>query len=304
MPAKQVFTLASSVALAGGAFAFSGVAEAACPTPDPAPAVIPYKNASPSKQACTAADVKAFNDFVKANPNATFKQAEAELAKSSAGCAACVFTKDADATWGPFVYVGNDGDAFTNYGACFERAQGGSAACGQAIQQSELCIAIVCPEGKTAPACTNQNDLNACIKAAVADKNGCGKYDVATACGGSAAAKALDALCDTFDERVAASCMMGGGTDGGTSTSSSSSSSSTSSSSSGSSGASGSSSSGSSGASSSSGDDEPPGAGNSSSSGCTTNGADHGSLAAALAIVGAGLIGATRRRRKDDKRVG
>ena len=89
MRSKKAFTLASTFALAGGVVGVASEANAACPTPDPAPTVIPYNNATPAKQACSAADLKSFKDYLAANPNATFKQAETELAKTAAGCASC-----------------------------------------------------------------------------------------------------------------------------------------------------------------------------------------------------------------------
>lgn len=173
--------------------------------PLPFPGVTEVKAAAAPKQVCTSIE-KFIDDYIKANAQATFKDLEAAIKASAptggAACSACVFTKDADASWGPIVFVGDQGGAFFNYGHCFATATGGTAACGKSIQQFEFCADEVCspdPEG-----CGSQTAADNCVRKISNDKNSCGQIPIATDCG--QALTPLSNLCKTALNVISNAC--------------------------------------------------------------------------------------------------
>ena len=170
-----------------------------CPGPTPA-SDPPWKSPRPVATACTAGDI-AFIDQSAQQAGTTFATLQAGLTAQNAACAACVFSNETDAAWGPIVYAaGGGGGAFFNYGACFARAPGGSDACGKAIPQSEFCLDEVC----SAEDCGSESATNACIQTSLQSAASCGKYDVNTACG--AALQPLSQTCQSGIEVIRVMC--------------------------------------------------------------------------------------------------
>lgn len=171
-----------------------------CPSPASAE-VPPYRTARERRQDCRAGIGAYIEQYIDATATATFKSLEEAIASDAAvggqACARCIFSNENNATWGPIVYRGDGstGDAFFNYGACFERAPGGSAACGKVVQAVEACFADVCsPED-----CATENAVSRCIEETLQDtEKGCGRFDAAAGCG-----NALDQLNSTCSTPIA-----------------------------------------------------------------------------------------------------
>jgi hypothetical protein len=158
----------------------------------------PWKSPAQVQTVCDQSDI----DFIKAEAQKqgeTFQQLETALKARKAACATCVFTKEADAAWGPIVYVGTQGGAFFNYGSCFARAPGGSEDCGKAVESFELCADAVCDKD----ACGSDNAVQACVKQVAADKNSCGKFNFTAAC---PSFTALNNYCRTGLDVIAIMC--------------------------------------------------------------------------------------------------
>lgn len=303
MNAKRVFQLGSCFAIAGLAITAADDASAQACTPN-APAtnsIADYKDPNASAKSCTAADLQAVEAEI-AKGNSKFVDLETFMKARNVTCASCMFTKEADATWGPLVYVGNAGGALQYYGACFARAPGGSVACGKAVQATFDCLDAVCDE----TACGGQAQVSACTKTALADPSSCGKFNLGASCPN------LDQLFNSCEKFTGVLEVMCGGAVPNSSSSGSSGASSSGSSGASSSGSTSSSSGGTSSSSGSSGKSSTSSSGNanpddtgttsSTTSSCSTTGvSDNGSLVAALALVGAGVLGVSRRRKKNER---
>jgi hypothetical protein len=143
-----------------------------------------------------------------ADPGKSFTDLYAALTTDA--CRACVFSAQADDHWQPIVWAPSkaSGAAFLNFGACFDVASGGSAACGGAVQDDELCLAAACPATcLDQVTCLNQASLDVCATRGTT---------VSTACGASSTA--LFATCDTFMDGVRVVCgpaIVDGGADAG-----------------------------------------------------------------------------------------
>lgn len=127
--------------------------------------------------ACSEADIQ----FIQQQFNVagqTYAQLETNLKARNVNCASCIFSKETDPQWGPIVYAGGAGGAFINYGACFAQAPGGGPACGNAVQQSDLCLQVVCDE----TACGSAQAATACSNTAYANPASCGKYNIQGNC--------------------------------------------------------------------------------------------------------------------------
>jgi hypothetical protein len=313
------FTLLSCIALGGAVLAVAPKANADCPEPDPG--ALTAK--STPTAACTSADLTLLETEANKD-NATFKDVETAVAAQSASCAACIFTKEGDATWGPVVYVGTDGSALANWGACFEKVAAIGAACGQAYNQTQQCMLARCKSGATY--CTTEAEEDTCVDTVLQDTSSCGQYDMSTC----PADNVLDQYCGDIVMMAKVICGTGGGgaTDAGTSSSSgtsgtsgtsgsTSSSGGKTSSSSGSTSSSGSddgddttsstSSSGTSGgkkkgsSSGTSGTESEAAPSSTTTSGCAQGSSSGGSIAGAL-VVAAAVLGAASRRRRDSSR--
>ncbi len=133
---------------------------------------------------CDTAALALLGAQLAAPAPATYTQIESALRAISDGgagsCADCVFTRSQADTWGPIVYV-DGGEAFVNYGACHALVSG-SEACGRAVQEQIACVDEVC----TLAGCPAEG-LRSCAQAALQQEQGCGRYDVATACAGQVA---------------------------------------------------------------------------------------------------------------------
>ncbi|HVH46589.1 MAG TPA: hypothetical protein VM925_29815 [Labilithrix sp.] len=176
-PATKLFSLASCLSLGGSVLAFAPDAMAACPEADPG--AVPYVSAHAPAAACSKADLDLFKAETQKD-GATFAGVEAAVKAQNAACGSCIFSTETDNEWAPFVYVGEEGGALTNYGACFEMAPGGSAACGSTIFKYDFCTQVRCPRG--AGYCEDQTSTNTCLKTVSEDGASCGKYNYVAAC--------------------------------------------------------------------------------------------------------------------------
>lgn len=188
-----------------------------CPSPAPTEDP-PYKSAAARQEVCDPGIGDFIDNYIKANSSATFKDLEAAIAADSTqggqACASCVFTIENDAAWGPIVYAGDgsSGGAFFNYGSCFEKAPGGSAACGKAVQSAEFCLDQVCSDED----CGSENAKTACIQTSLGDTStGCGRFDVQGDCGSGLTA--LNNSCKTGLDVIKIMCAKpgSGANDGG-----------------------------------------------------------------------------------------
>jgi len=132
-----------------------------------------YKAGAITPGKCTTEDLTQFAANLKDSSLMNWSDLNTKL---SADCAACVVTKDSDATWGPIVYY-EDGSGFTNFGSCFGAVEKNDA-CGKAIQYAEFCYNAACD------ACTADADNTACVKTAGAMGGACESFakDVDTNC--------------------------------------------------------------------------------------------------------------------------
>lgn len=127
--------------------------------------------------ACSEADIQYIGQQFNV-AGLTYAQLEAGLKARNAACSSCIFSNETDAQWGPIVYAGGAGGAFINYGACFSQAPGGSAACGNAVQQSDLCLQVVCNETD----CGSAQAATACANTTFSNPASCGKYNIQGNC--------------------------------------------------------------------------------------------------------------------------
>lgn len=185
--------------------------------PDPEPEAGP--GTCPSTDPITAADIEmSFKWVAPAAPQSLCNQknlddlkqlfvtgkgsAKFEDIRTSLGttCSPCVFTKQADANWGPIVQTAK-GFLQNDEGSCAAQYEG--AACGKALFESSICFRIACPQAD----CTDQT---ACVGKAA--KGACKGLVAAanTACPNLSAT--LD-LCGGILDSIAVNC--GGGKDSG-----------------------------------------------------------------------------------------
>lgn len=187
-------------------------AGAVCPTPPPAATDLAINPANPVKPgACTNDDVTAFDQKIQSSASATWADLETFMKGRSTTCAACIFSHEADATWGPIVYVGTSGGAFFNFGACYESAPGGSANCGRTLEQFQLCLDVVCDPA--ADKCGSDTAVTKCKQKAAGTETSCaGTFNYTTFCGANQAA--LDAKCSKPVDAIRTLCV-GAAADGG-----------------------------------------------------------------------------------------
>lgn len=145
---------------------------------------------------CDTASLAVIGSALSSDVPPTYLEIERRLREGDASvanaCADCVFTRSASAVWGPFVAIDDAGTGFVNYGACYARAPGGSDACGRAVHQQTSCLDAVCT--LDGGACRAET-LRLCAQQALQQAEGCGRFDVATACG--QAISQLTAACQT-----------------------------------------------------------------------------------------------------------
>lgn len=250
---KQLFTLASVIALTGLVFAGAVVgcsSDAALPSgeqpdamsdvkrvvdppagpepepePEPAPSCVstdpidatqfPYEKAQRSPRACTDAELTALSAFFEAKVDAN----EAVLASAwqkevSDKCADCVFSDGKDAKWTPII-VSDDTLDTVNRGGCIEIVSG-KEACGEAYQRATVCRVEACRAK-----CTTQTELLLCLERVKEIFTGPCKtaHDTMTsACGDGL--DSYEAACKgsawTFEGPIRAQCIIGGdGNDAG-----------------------------------------------------------------------------------------
>lgn len=127
-------------------------ASTTCPATAPT-SYPPYKSPPSRPKPCTTQDVQAFVD----NERQAFDLQKSKMMARNAACAACVFTTESDATWGPITHT-NDDRVFNAFGYCYRMA-GASEACGQAAHELEWCLqkaCNVCSAGLSLTECRNK----------------------------------------------------------------------------------------------------------------------------------------------------
>jgi hypothetical protein len=179
----------------------SDASTATCPGSAPSKAELDssggWKPPPAPMNVCTASDLQRFQS--NSAGAASYNDLVVGL---NPACAACVASKESDATWSFVVTDATGTEGFFNYGACYA-VKSASASCGKAVQYSEFCINTSCSDCATAAdtaACESSSSVqNACSATFAADiQTGCGSnqttlqtYD--QACG--SATKALAVLC-------------------------------------------------------------------------------------------------------------
>jgi hypothetical protein len=183
-----------------------GGADAAAANPDQCPkkgtpTVGTWKAPPAASSVCSGADM---TYFAQVAANQTWLGVESLMRTRNAGCAKCIFSKETDAQWRPVVYVGTEGDAIVNYGACFNRTAGGTEACGRSVHLWSDCYADVCDYDT----CGTEAATNTCYDGqAVADS--CSSYSAITACGGDTKYASLNNICGTYIEVARVLCAAG-----------------------------------------------------------------------------------------------
>lgn len=168
-----------------------------CPGPfTETPAIPPF---SPAAATCTEADLSTLASLAPTGKG-SWAPAEAAVRAKNDACASCLFGKWSDAEWRAIVYVGSQGQAFVDYGACFARSPGGSDACGAAVERQRLCVVQVCNLGT----CASEEALAKCVALMTGPKGHCFGDAVGSACG--AAYADLDARCATPIDVARALC--------------------------------------------------------------------------------------------------
>jgi hypothetical protein len=162
-----------------------------------------YKSAKGGQNgACTAGDISAvmtkLNDAM-----ATFTDVYNAV---GANCQKCMFASSGDANWALITWDPDmaSGTAFVDYGACFELAPGGSAACGKGVQDDQFCLDMACPQ-----TCTDQQG---CVTSA--SMGGCMAQDAEVTSGCGSSLTALNAKCGKFVDALNTVCG-GGASDAG-----------------------------------------------------------------------------------------
>jgi hypothetical protein len=173
-----------------------------CPATVDTSMIPAYKSGKSTPGACSAADVSAVMTQLN-NTMATFMDVYNAV---SASCQGCMFAASGDANWALITWDPDmaSGTAFVDYGVCFEKAPGGSAACGKGVQDDQFCLDMACPQ-----TCTDQQG---CVSSA--SMGGCMAQDseVTTGCGSSLTA--LNAKCGKFIDALNTVCG-GGASDAG-----------------------------------------------------------------------------------------
>ncbi len=172
----------------------------ACPSPAPAQ-IVPYRPAARTAS-CTPDDVAFLETQVReSTATATLASLRDALATRSPTCAACAFTRECDAAWGPVVFSNEARTrGFVNFAGCAERAPGGSKACAEALHANQRCLDVVCPPS----ACGASSE---CARDATKPGGACAS-SVAATCGES-----IPSLCENIFGAVRVLC--GANADGG-----------------------------------------------------------------------------------------
>jgi hypothetical protein len=183
----------------------AGTSSGACPAPVDTTMIPAWKAPKTgSAGSCSDTEIAAINTKAM-DANATFT--DLYNAITSAGCKSCVFSSEMDANWQPIVWSPDmaSGTAFVNFGACYDVAPSGSAACGKGVQDDEFCLTAACP--------TTCTDQMGCVSAA--DTGACKAQgdEVTSGCG--SALTQLNAKCSKFISGLTVVCGAGAG-DGGT----------------------------------------------------------------------------------------
>lgn len=170
---------------------------------------LPWKSPNVSAiGSCSQKELDDLNAFLKGKPDA--KYSEWKTAIPNAACSACVFGKDADATWAPLLENDKGELVGLNVGGCIAIASGNDK-CGQAYQNWFDCGFEACAD---CPA-DDSDAFGACRNAA--NKYGCKKAidDVIAVCGAPIddAEKACDGTAYVFEGPIKAQCI--GLTEGG-----------------------------------------------------------------------------------------
>lgn len=171
-------TLASAnVALAAG-----------CPDPSPGPYPA-YVGARPRTAACSASEIDLFTKSLLAGELSAV-ELEGVVREKSRECASCLFSHLEDPAWSYMVLTGDPkSPGFRNRGACYERAPGGSFACGDATFSTVACVERRCST------CSSDALMLDCYNGAVTDLTQCGKWNDNPACGGLKNYEKLDVAC-------------------------------------------------------------------------------------------------------------
>ena len=154
--------------------------------------------------ACSATDLANINAKA-ADTSATFSDLFNAITNPT--CQACVFSTETDATWQTIVWSPDmaSGTAFVNFGACYDLAPSGSAACGKGVQDDEFCLEAACP--------TTCTDQQGCITAAATGVCKAQGDEVTSGCG--SAVTSLNAKCSKFADGLAIVCGSGAAADAG-----------------------------------------------------------------------------------------
>jgi hypothetical protein len=140
---------------------------------------LPWKSPTKTIGACSEAELKTLVDYLAANDTAKYADWKKQI--GNAACNACMFGKEADATWAPLAENAAGDLTVLNVGGCIAIATGNDK-CGQSYQNWFDCrfeACADCPSGDTA-------SLQKCLSAA--SKGGCkAAFDaVGTVCGDQA----------------------------------------------------------------------------------------------------------------------
>lgn len=187
-------------------------AAATCPVAAPSPeASAPYHPPRAASNACSAGIGAFAARFFERSPPPTYTELQTTIAADptlgGAACAACVFAKEEEALWGPIVFAaGGSGAATLNWGSCFARAEGGTEACGEAVQRSRACVDAVCSKED----CVTTSAANTCSQRALGEPTGCGRYPVDATCGDLLAP--LSKSCATLADLLNVTCASTQGT--------------------------------------------------------------------------------------------
>ena len=173
-----------------------------CPATVDATMIPAYKSGKSTPGACTPTDVAAVQTQLN-NSMATFMDVYSAV---SASCQGCMFASSADANWALITWDPDmaSGTAFVDYGVCFEKAPGGSMACGKGVQDDQFCLDMACPS-----TCTDQTG---CVQ--TASMGGCMAQDAEVTSGCGSSLTALNAKCGKFVDALNTVCG-GGASDAG-----------------------------------------------------------------------------------------
>ncbi len=160
----------------------------------------PWKGPGAPKNVCTQQDIDKVKALFAGSQQVKFTDIQGALSQT---CAACVFTPNSAANWGPLVQF-SDG-YYQNYAACYAIASNDN--CGKNLAYFDICTNAVCDETE----CGSQQAVSACVKKAVS--GGCKTFAAGIQSGCGSALDTLDAQCGNLFQLMGAVC--GGGLDGG-----------------------------------------------------------------------------------------